>query len=138
MVSAEMVVGTDSDTEASLRETYRFITRTKLPLLRIYMMTPIPGSPLYEEYRAAGKLIHEDLTQYTTAKCVHYPEKIAPDKLTEMYEWLNRRVFSLSHIVRRTLLNPGMIRRPLRHLEAFAVNLHYRRSVRRGDAPLIV
>jgi len=138
MVSAEMMVGTDSDTEESLRETYRFITRTKLPLLRIYMMTPIPGSPLYEEYRAAGKLIHEDLTQYTTAKCVHYPERIAPDKLTEMYQWLNRRVFSLSHIVRRTLLNPGMFRRPLRHLEAFAVNLHYRRSVRRGDAPLIV
>lgn len=138
MVSAEMMVGTDSDTEESLRETLRFITKTKLPLLRIYMMTPIPGSPLYEEYRAKGKLLTEDHRRYTTAECVHRPERIAPEKLTEMYKWLNRRVFSLSHIVRRTLLNPGMLRRPRRHVEAFAVNLHYRRSVRRGDAPLIV
>ena len=138
MVSAEMMVGTDSDTEESLRETYRFITKTKLPLLRIYIMTPIPGSPLYEEYRAKGKLIHEDLRQYTAAKCVHYPERISPEKLVEMYTWLNRRIFSLSHISRRTLMNSGILRRPLRHLQAFAVNLHYRRSVRRGDAPLIV
>lgn len=138
MVSAEMMVGTDSDTEESLRETLRFITKTKLPLLRIYMMTPIPGSPLYEEYRAKGKLLTEDHRHYTTAECVHRPERIAPEKLTEMYKWLNRRVFSLSHIVRRTLLNPGMLRRPRRHVEAFAVNLRYRRSVRRGDAPLIV
>lgn len=138
MVSAEMMVGTDSDTEESLRETYRFITKTKLPLLRIYMMTPIPGTALYEEYRAKGKLIHEDHRQYTTAKCVHIPEKIPPEKLTEMYRWLNRKVFCLPHIIRRTLLNRGIVRRPLGYLQAFAVNLHYRRAVRRGDAPLIV
>jgi radical SAM superfamily enzyme YgiQ (UPF0313 family) len=138
LASAEMMVGLDSDTEESLRETYRFITRTKLPLLRIYMMTPVPGSPLYEDYRAKGRLLHEDHTQFTTAKCVHYPERISPERLTEIYAWLNRKVFSLSHIVRRTLLNPGILRRPRRYFEAFAVNLHYRRSVRRGDAPLIV
>jgi hypothetical protein len=83
-------------------------------------------------------LIHEDYAHYRTCECVHYPEKISPEKLTEMYHWLNSKVFSIGGIISRTLLNSRFLKSPALHLFAFAVNLHYRSYVKKGETPLIV
>jgi len=138
MVSAEMIIGTDGDTTESLKATYDFIKKYKIPLLRIYFLTPVPTTQLYTEYKAAGRLIHQNFDHYTASECVHYPEKISPEKLTEMYHWLNGKIFSLSGIISRTLLNKQILKHPLNHIFAFAVNLHYRSYVKRGETPLIV
>jgi len=138
MVSAEMIIGTDSDTEESLKATWDFISRAKLPLARIYILTPIPATKFYLELKAAGRLIHENFESYTAAECVHYPEKISPEKLTEMYNWLNKRLFSLNGILKRTLFSRLLVTNPGNCLFAFAVNLHYRSYVLKGETPLIV
>ena len=138
MISAEMIVGTDNDTVESLKATYDFIKKCRIPLLRIYFLTPIPSTKLYFELKGAGRLMHEDFSHYSAAECVHYPESITPEKLTEMYNWLNAKIFSLHGIVYRTLMNKQMLKHPLNYLFAFAVNLHYRSYVRRGETPLIV
>ena len=82
--------------------------------------------------------MHEDFSHYSASECVHYPESITPEKLTEMYNWLNAKIFSLHGIVYRTLLNRQMLKHPLNYIFAFAVNLHYRSYVKRGETPLIV
>jgi radical SAM superfamily enzyme YgiQ (UPF0313 family) len=138
MVSAEIIIGTDSDTSESLKATYDFIRKCKIPLLRIYYLTPVPSTQLYTELKESGRLIHEDYSHYNTAECVHYPENISPEKLTEMYHWLNGKIFSLSGIISRTLFNKQILRYPLRYLFAFAINLHYRSYVKKGETPLIV
>ena len=138
MVSAEMIIGTDSDTEESLKETYNFISKCKIPLIRIYFLTPVPSTQLYAELKETDRLMHEDYSRYNSSECVHYPEKITPEKLTEMYHWLNRRVFSWSGILSRTLLNRQILKYPTKHVFAFAVNLHYRSYISRGETPLIV
>ena len=51
------MLGTDSDTEESIRETYEFINETKIPVPRFYILTPSPGTPLFDEYKAEGRLI---------------------------------------------------------------------------------
>jgi radical SAM superfamily enzyme YgiQ (UPF0313 family) len=138
MVSAEMIIGTDSDTEESLKATYDFIAETKIPLVRVYILTPVPATQLYLELKSAGRLIHEDFERYTAAECVHYPEKISPEKLMEMYNWLNCKIFSMKGIISRTLLNRQLMRNPRNAIFAFAVNLHYRSYVLKGETPLIV
>ena len=62
-------------------------------------------------------------------------EKISPEKLNEMYKWLNSQVFSLSSIFSRVVMNKGLLKSPLTHLLALAVNLRYRMYTKRGDAP---
>ncbi len=138
MVSAEMIIGTDGDTAESLKATCDFIKKCKIPLLRIYFLTPVPATQLYVEYKAAGRLIHENFDHYTASECVHYPEKMTPENLTEMYHWLNGKIFSLGGIVSRTLLNRQILKHPMNYIFAFAVNLHYRSYVKRGETPLIV
>jgi len=137
MVSSEMMVGTDSDTEESIRATYDFVNRLRIPVPRFYILTPMPGTPLFDEFRKEGRLETEDLTQYTGARCVHRPARMSSDQLTEAYWWLYEELFRLGCILRRTLFHPGILRRPLVFLFAFFVNLHYRRYIRRRVPPNI-
>ncbi len=137
MASTEMMIGTDSDTEESIRETAAFIKRTKVAIPRFYILTPFPGSPLYDEYKKKGKLIHENYIEYTGTNCVHYPEKISPEKLNEMYRWLTTEVFSLPHIFSRLLCSKGLMTNTRYYLIALLMNLQYRIYTRRGDAPNI-
>ena len=137
LVSAEMMLGTDSDTEESIRATYDFIQQTRIPIPRFYILTPPPGSALYDAYKSEGRLITEDLQKYDGSQCVHVPAKISPQKLTEMFWWLYGKVFSYKSILRRTVMNPAALKSPFLYLFALYVNLHYRKYIRKHVPPNI-
>lgn len=137
MVSSEMMLGTDSDTEESIRATYDFIQQARIPIPRFYILTPPPGSKLYDQYKSEGRLITEDLEKFDGSQCVHIPAKISPQKLTELFWWLYCKVFSWRSILRRTIFNPAVLKAPGLHLFAFFVNLHYRKYVMKKVPPNI-
>ena len=84
-----------------------------------------------------SRLLTEDWRLYDGSTAVHRPERIAPDRLTELYWWLNRRVFSWRSILRRTVFRRDFWKRPLMYLFALVVNLHYRHYVYRRVPPNI-
>lgn len=135
--STEMMVGTDSDTVESIRATADFIDRTRIPIPRFYILTPMPGTELYEELKRDGRLVTEDHKLYNGSRAVHRPALITPEELTEEYWRLYNTVFSRRNILRRTLLNPWFLRRPRQALFSFVVNLHYRRYVTKRVPPNI-
>ncbi|HAQ38370.1 MAG TPA: B12-binding domain-containing radical SAM protein [Saprospirales bacterium] len=136
-VSTEMIVGTDYDTEDSIRETFQFIHRNKVPIPRFYILTPIPGTELHKTLIAEGRMLTDDLNLFDGTRCVHIPKRIGPEKLTEMYWWLNNRVFSLKSIIHRVLLNKYLWKNPTMLLFSLGINLHYRHYVRRKVTPNI-
>ena len=136
-VSTEMIVGTDYDTEDSIRETYRFIYENRIPIPRFYILTPIPGTGLYKELKQQGRILTDDLRQFDGTRCVHIPAGIDPEKLTEMYWWLNNKTFSLNSIFHRIILNTHLWRNPAMLLFSLVINFHYRRYVRRKITPNI-
>jgi radical SAM superfamily enzyme YgiQ (UPF0313 family) len=136
-LSTEMIVGTDEDTEESIRATYDFINKTRIAIPRFYIMTPVPGTQLYENYKEEGRLITEDLRQFDGTRCVYHPKKMSAEQLTELFWWLNRKVFSYYSIFHRTLFNPALWRNPRNLLLALAVNFHYRQYIKRKTVPNI-
>ena len=138
MVSSEMMVGIDGETEESIHATAEFVDTMRIPIPRFYIMTPMPGTRLFDEYKAAGRLATENLTEYNGAKAVHRPDKMSPERLTELYWWLYTKVFSIPGVLRRTLFHPQMFRQPVLFLFAFFVNLHYRHYIRRRVPPNIL
>ena len=136
-VSTEMIVGTDYDTEDSIRETYKFIYRNRIPIPRFYILTPVPGTALFKELKQQGRILTEDLKMFDGTRCVHIPKRIEPEKLTEMYWWLNNKVFSLKSIFHRTLFNIILWRNPRMLFFSMAINFHYRHYVKRKIAPNI-
>ncbi len=137
MGSSEMIVGLDSDTPESIQATLEFVNRARIAIPRFYILTPIPGSALYRELDEAGRLITHDWERFDGSQAVHTTPHLEPEQLTELYWWLNRQIFSMRSILRRTLLNPAARKQPGLHLFAFAVNLHYRRYVMKRVPPNI-
>lgn len=135
--STEMMIGLDGDTEDSIRQTFDFVQRARIPIPRFYILTPMPGTDLYKQYKDEGRLLHENWREYTGTRCVHQPEKISAEKVTELYWWLNRQVFSWPSIIHRVLKNPLLWRKPRMLIFSLVVNLHYRRYVMKGVTPNI-
>ncbi len=137
LVSSEMIVGTDSDTEDSIRETYEFVQKARIPIPRFYILTPIPGSKLFHQYKEEGRLLTLEYEKYDGSKCIHTPKKISAESVSILYWWLNKKIFSFKSIVLRTLLNPNFFLRPHLYIFAFFVNLHYRHYIKKNIPPNI-
>ena len=88
--------------------------------------------------KSEGRLLHEDYKKYTATQCVFKPANFTPEELEGGYNELNKNIFKLSSILKRTLFSPYFFKAPLVHLFAFFANMVYRKYVRRGDAPNIL
>lgn len=137
-VSTEMVVGADGDTLESIEKTADFITENKIVVPRFYILTPIPGTLFFEEMRAQGRIVNEDIYSYNGAEAVHRPRNMTPGELTGAYWRLYKEVFSVKSIFKRTVLRREFLKHPLKYLFYLYVNLFYRHQIYQGITPNII
>jgi len=137
-VSTEMVVGTDADTEESILATANFIEANKISVPRFYILTPIPGTDLFEQLRSEGRICNENIYSYNGTEAVHVPAKMRPQQLTKAYWELYNRVYSWTSIIKRTLLTRNFLVNPIQQLFYLLVNLKYRQDIRKGIPPNII
>ncbi|MFZ7101466.1 MAG: B12-binding domain-containing radical SAM protein [Peptococcaceae bacterium] len=137
-VSTEMMVGTDTDSLESIRATAKFIEDNKIVVPRFYILTPIPGTDLYHQWQEQGKIWNHNIYSYNGTEAVHIPAGMSAADLTAAYWNLYKNVFSIGSIIKRTLFNKNICRRPLLYLFYFFVNLVYRRDIKQGIPPNII
>jgi radical SAM superfamily enzyme YgiQ (UPF0313 family) len=136
-ISSEMIVGMEGDTEATFEETYRFIMGNRIPLPRVYILTPVPGTPMYREFLKDGRIFNHDMADYNGGKCVFHPRGMDAQTLQENYWRLYELLYRYGAIAQRML---GVPKRMEPRLRAFILgtNLHYRSHVRERITPGIV
>lgn len=136
-VSTEMILGLDDDGPDTFERTVEFVLRNRISLPRFYVLTPIEGTPLHARFLEAGRIFDAEPGHYDAATVVFRPARMAPETLQEGYWRVYDRVFTLGAILRRVL--GGAVRRSVPWvLFLLAVNLHYRRHVRRRICPGMV
>lgn len=136
-VSTEMILGLDGDTEETFELTYRLLQDCRIPLPRVYILTPVPGTQMHRQFEEEGRIFNHDIGDYNGGKCVFTPRGMTAAQLDENYWKLYERIYSLRSIARRMRGVPkGMEPR----LRAFILgtNLHYRSHVRQRITPGIV
>ncbi len=55
-VRGSFIIGTPGETGEDLAETYQFVDKNKLDGVKIYVLTPLPGTPVWIEAEKAGKV----------------------------------------------------------------------------------
>jgi anaerobic magnesium-protoporphyrin IX monomethyl ester cyclase len=58
--NASFVIGSPSETREQVMKTYRFIKNSRLDLFDVYVLTPLPGTPVWDMAVAKG-LVSEDM-----------------------------------------------------------------------------
>ena len=127
MVNASFVFGLDGDTPETFRRTLDWIVRNRIETVTSHIMTPYPGTVLYDRLKAEGRILTDDLSLYNTANVVFQPKHMTVDELQSGYLWMYRQIYSFRNILRR------MPRKPDQRAAYLMFNLLYRKFGRFSD-----
>jgi radical SAM superfamily enzyme YgiQ (UPF0313 family) len=100
-VNGSFVLGFDQDGPDIFEKTVGWIEAARLECATFHILTPYPGTPLFRQMEAEGRLLHRDWERYDTAHVVFRPRLLTPEQLQEGYGWCYRRLFSHGSIWRR-------------------------------------
>ena len=136
-VSTEMIIGGDGDDERIFEKTFRFIMDHRIAVPRVHILTPIPGTPLWDAMNDSGRITSTDYERFSGGKVVFEPSGLDSSALSRGYWQLYEQLFTWGSIRRRLSGNPSSLG-PLMRSFIFAGNVHYRRHIQRRICPGIV
>jgi radical SAM superfamily enzyme YgiQ (UPF0313 family) len=122
-IEGAFVFGLDEDDESVFERTVRFAERVRLEAAQFAVLTPFPGTPLFAQMKADGRLIDFDWAKYAMREVVFLPKRMSPERLKEGVEWAWREFYSYGSMLRRL----GIWRRNLGYV--WGINLALRKAV---------
>ena len=136
-VSTEMIVGLDGDDSSIFARTLDFIMKNEISVPRVHILTPIPGTPLYERLDREGRLASDDFGRYSGGQVVFKPAQLDPEELQREYWKLYEAIFSRRGIYQRLRNNHAALG-PYMRAFVLGVNVHYRHHINHRITPGIV
>lgn len=100
-VNGSFVLGFDHDRADVFATLAQWIEANRMECATFHILTPYPGTPMFRQMEAEGRLLHRDWSLYDTAHVVFRPRHLSPEELQLGYDWLYRRLFSLGSIWHR-------------------------------------
>src|ERR1043165_3008997 len=98
MVNPGIVFGFDNDDEAVFERAVDFLTKNHVELPYFNVLTPLPGTALFDRYNNAGRIFDRDWSKYDGKHVVFHPSRMTPQQLQEGFHWANHQFYSLPNI----------------------------------------
>ncbi|MBX7185858.1 MAG: B12-binding domain-containing radical SAM protein [Vicinamibacteria bacterium] len=114
MINGSFVFGFDSDDKDVFARTVEWAIESGITTATFHVLTPYPGTPLFSEMEAQGRITTRDWDLYDTRHVVYEPRLLAPADLKAGYDWAYREFYRWSSIGRGALSHASMKHR-LKH-----------------------
>ncbi len=101
LVHSSFILGFDYDTPDCFDELIQFIKESNLLMPLINIMTPFPGTVLFDQLDGEGRILHKDWSRYDTKHVVFKPLRMSPEELVEGYRKVARAVYSFDSILEK-------------------------------------
>ncbi len=105
-VSGTFIFGYDGDEPDIFQRTVDFVLETGLDIAHFGLLTPIPGTDLYDRLARQDRLLYThfpgDYSRYDLRTAVFRPARMTPEQLEEGLDWSARAVSSTAVTMRRT------------------------------------
>jgi radical SAM superfamily enzyme YgiQ (UPF0313 family) len=123
-LQAGIIFGFDADTKEVFSSTLQACEMLGIDGVTASVLTPLPGTRLYDEMKQAGRLAGEDWAWFNGKTRVAFtPKQMTPQELFSGYMWFRKRFYSFRSIFKR-------MARSRAHLAAnLIVNLGYKLSL---------
>jgi radical SAM superfamily enzyme YgiQ (UPF0313 family) len=111
LVEAGVIFGFDTDGPEVFESTLRVLDNMGVDALQASILTPLPGTPLFEQLRP--RIVDLDWEHYDYGWAVYEPAKMTRAELTAGLQWICKRYYSPWRILRRLgrwLSMPGVLR----------------------------
>ncbi len=115
MVNGSFVFGMDDDDPSVFDRTVGWAVEQGIETATFHILTPYPGTGLYDRMASEGRLLHSDWDRYDTRHAVFRPARMSPEQLEEGYWQAYRDFYSWRNIWRGAATKDSMTGRG-RHL----------------------
>lgn len=95
LIHGMFVLGADADTPATVRKTAEFALRSRVDTAQFFVLTPAPGTRLYQRLDQAGRIFDRDWSHYDGHFVVYYPKQMSPWGLQKLVIEATRGFYSL-------------------------------------------
>lgn len=100
-VIAGIVFGDDFDSPEIFRRTLEFLEEANIEALQATILTPMPGTPLFEELDRDGRILDKEWSKYDFRNVVFEPKQMSPQTLKKGHDWVLTRFYSQRSILKR-------------------------------------
>ncbi len=100
-VVGNFIVGFDTDTLSVFRDTLEFIDSNNILYPFFSILTPMPGTKLHDDFKAAGRLDHFDWENYDTRHVVYEPKNMTREQLMDGYCYLFEQAYCTTRALDR-------------------------------------
>lgn len=124
-IIAGIIVGMDQDKPEVFQKMLSFLSKAQIDAVQVNIFTPLPGTPLFEDYIQSGRIFNCNWKNYDFRHCVFYPQRMTARELQNGADWLYHEFYRLDRIICRfakSIFQAGL--RPA--LLGLKLNLTYR------------
>jgi radical SAM superfamily enzyme YgiQ (UPF0313 family) len=100
-IVAGIIVGLDHDDPRVFEDTLRFLGGAGIDAVQVNILTPLPGTPLFEDLEGAGRVIDRDWSHYDFRHVVFRPVGMTTAELQAGADWLYAQFYRLDRILLR-------------------------------------
>jgi radical SAM superfamily enzyme YgiQ (UPF0313 family) len=100
-IMGSFIFGLEGDDPGVFKRTVDFVNATKIDLVLYHILTPFPGTKLYEEMDRQGRIHDRDWSHYDTGHSVMHPQGMTSEELQNGWYWAIQETYKLSKILRR-------------------------------------
>ena len=102
-IMGSFIFGLDGDDLGVFKRTVDFVNATKIDVVLYHILTPFPGTRLYEEMDRQGRIHDRDWSHYDACQSVIHPQGMTSEELQNGWYWAVRETYKLPNILRRIL-----------------------------------
>ncbi len=103
MINGSFVFGMDEDDPDVFRRTVNWCVENGITTATFHIMTPYPGTRLYNNLKKEDRIVSENWDLYDTRNVVYKPVSMSSEDLKAGYDWAYREYYSWSNIAKGAL-----------------------------------
>jgi len=100
-IEGAFIFGFDDDDLGVFEKTVEFADRIGVDAAQFGILTPFPGTAIWEKLTQENRILSADWSKYTIGHVVFRPRKMSPERLQEGADWAWREFYSLRRILKR-------------------------------------
>ncbi len=124
-ILGSFIFGLDEDDPSVFQRTLDFIVEHRIDAVEYHVLTPFPGTRLFDALESQGRIKDRNWAKYHTGEVVFQPMNMSMEELQNGFYRVFRESYSLRKVIQRTFRSYRGI--PSR----LAMNWSYRRKARR-------
>jgi len=105
MINGSFVFGLDDDKEDVFRRTVDWAVESGLTTATFHILTPYPGTRLFETMEKEGRILHRNWDLYDTRQVVYQTSSLTTEQLLKGYNWSYKSFYSWKNITKASLVH---------------------------------